>query len=68
MFETIMGVIGNIISSIISKDRKSGFRENYEAIRFEIATALALYAKYYHNPVDLAQMPDLKLPNRFIRS
>ena len=65
MFETIMGVIGNIISSIVSKDRKSGLRENYEAIRFEIATTLALYAKYYHNPVDLAQISDLKLPKDY---
>ena len=65
MFETIMGFIGNIIFSIISKDRKPRFRERYETIRSEIAAALALYAQYYHNPVDLARMPDQKLPKDY---
>ena len=66
--ELITGIVEflkTIISLIMSKDKTSEFSKNYDDLRFDIATALAMYAQYYHNPVDLARMPDQKLPPKY---
>ena len=68
--EAIIGFFSNILSTILpflfKKREPTEFDKQYEALRFDVAKALTMYACYYHNPVDLAQMPEHKLPQEYV--
>lgn len=68
--DAIIGYFSNILSAILpflfKKKEPSEFVKHYEKLRFDIATALTMYARYYYNPVDLAQMPEHKLPQAYV--
>ena len=50
-----------VVNSEKSEETKQ-FLEQYNAIRRNVAENLAMYACCYHHPVDLAKMPDHKMP------
>ena len=39
--------------------------KQFEKLRFDIAAALTMYARYFHNPVDLARQADHSLPQDY---
>lgn len=67
--EAIIGFFSNILSSILpflfKKKERSEFDKQYEKLRFDVASALTMYACYYHNPVDLAKTESHKLPKEY---
>lgn len=68
--DAIISFFSNILSAILpslfKKREPTEFDKQYEALRFDVAKALTMYACYYHNPVDLAQMPEHKLPQEYV--
>lgn len=68
--EAIINFFSNILSALFSslfKTREpTEFDKQYEKLRFEIVKALTMYSCNYYNPVDLAQMPEGKLPQEYV--
>lgn len=66
IWETIISFVLNILSAIFpkffNKREPSEFENQYKQFQFDAASALTMYACYYNNPVDLAKLPDNKLP------
>ena len=67
--EAIINFFSNILSALFSslfKTREpTEFDKQYEKLRFDVASALTMYARYYHYPVDIAKQPDGKLPPEY---
>ena len=55
-------IFGGKISDLLKKREPSEHKKCYENIRRDVAEALAMYACCFHNPIDLADTPDHKLP------
>ena len=66
MIKFILDIFANALSAIIpnllKKKEPSEYKKSYEELRREISEALSMYACYFHNPIDLADTPDHKLP------
>lgn len=67
--DAVIGFFSNILTTILTllfkKKEPSEYEKQFEKLRFEIATALTMYARYYHNPVDLARREDHSLPQDY---
>lgn len=68
--DAIISFFSNILSAILpslfKKREPTDLKKRYEKLRFDVAEALTMYACYYHNPVDLAQMSDHTLPQEYV--
>lgn len=68
--DAIIGFFTNILAAILpslfKKKEPSESDRRYEELRFDVAKALDLYARCYHDPVDLAKQPDCKLPQEYL--
>lgn len=67
MIETLLGFLANIFSTLFSHftskhGEQSETRRRYEDLRREIAAALTMYARFFHNPIDIAQTEGHQLP------
>ncbi len=64
--ELLLNTFSNILSTILpflfKKREPSEFTSKYEQLRFDVAEALVMFSRCYHNPVDLAKQIDHKLP------
>ncbi len=67
--EAVLNVISSIFTTIFpfffKKPELSQFEKNIEQLRFDVSTALTMYACYFHNPVDLAKQPNQQLPSNY---
>ncbi len=67
--EVILNFISNILAAILpsvfKKKESSEFEKRYEKLRYDVAIALTMYARYYHSPVDLARQSDYALPQEY---
>ena len=72
IWEAIINFVINILSAILpklfSKRELSEFSKKYEKLRYDTALALTMYARNYHNPVDLAKTRDNTLPQDYINA
>ena len=59
-------ILATILPSLFKKKEPSESDRRYEELRFDVAKALDLYARCYHDPVDLAKQPDCKLPQEYL--
>lgn len=68
--DAILNFISNILTAILpsvfGKKEPAESERQYEKLRFEVAKALDLYARCYHDPVDLAKQSDHKLPQEYV--
>lgn len=68
--ETIISFFLSILSTLLpflfKKREPTELEKQYEKLRFDVAKALTMYACYYHNPVDLAEMSEHKLPQEYV--
>ena len=67
--DAIIGFFSNILASLLpflfKKKEPSEYDKQLEKLRFDIAAALTMYARCYHNPVDLAKQADHSLPPEY---
>ena len=67
--DVILNFISNILAAILpavfGKKETSEHEKQYEKFRYEVATALTMYARYYHSPVDLARLSDHSIPQEY---
>lgn len=62
VMEVLSSILLIVLPLVIKKREPSELEEKYAQLRLDVAKALTLYACYYKNPVDLARLPDQKLP------
>lgn len=60
LFTGILGFIAFLFSQIYYKSI-----DRYKELRARTAHSLVYYVNVYQNPIDLAKMPDCKLPERY---
>lgn len=67
--DAIIGFFSNILASLLpflfKKKEPSEYDKQLEKLRFDIAAALTMYARCYHNPVELAKQADHSLPPEY---
>lgn len=61
----ISSIMSAILPSVLKKKEQSEFEKQCESLRFDVARALTMHARYYCNPVDLADTEDNKLPQKY---
>lgn len=54
-----------IAKQVISTQNATNHSAEYDELRKQVAKALSLYADRFHNPIDLAQTKDHKLPPHY---
>lgn len=64
-FSILTSLFGTLFPFFAQKKEVPEVQKRYEEIQFEVAQALTIYSCYYHNPVDLADYPDGKLPSQY---
>ena len=70
MIEMLLGFLADIFSTLFSHftskhGEQSETRQRYEDLRREIAAALTMNSCYFHNPIDIAQTRDHRLPENY---
>ena len=70
MKETIISFIGSIINTLLShllghEKPISEAKKKYDTLRNDVAEALTMYANCLHQPLDIAKLPDGKLPEDY---
>ena len=62
IIDFLVSILSAIFPKLFGKRESSKFEKQYQQFQFDAAAALTMYACYYSNPVDLAKLPDKKLP------
>lgn len=65
LIEFLANVLSSLLPAVFKKREPSELDKKYDQLRFEVAEALAMYACYYGNPIDLAKQADCKLPSAY---
>lgn len=58
----LVSILSAIFPKLFGKRESSKFEKQYQQFQFDAAAALTMHACCYSNPVDLAKLPDKKLP------
>lgn len=67
LITSIIALITSVLPLALNKRKlKKEFEEKYRQLQSDVASALTMCACYYHNPIDLAQMPEHKLPQEYV--
>ncbi len=62
----IIALLAAVLPSASNLRRNAiDFCNKYNQMKSEVVAALTLYSQFYHNPVDLAETEDHKLPNNY---
>lgn len=66
LITAIIALLTSVLPTALNTQHFSvEFDNKYNQLRTDVATALTMYACYYHNPVDLAEQADHRLPQNY---